>query len=70
MKDFENALKELEETVRENPDYAHSRVQLGLTYYTMGQHERAKSEWLKVLRANPEDKVAQMYMNLLLTPKS
>ncbi|MFQ5735746.1 MAG: tetratricopeptide repeat protein [Thermodesulfobacteriota bacterium] len=69
MMDYASSVRELEETVKINPDYPTSRIQLGLTYYTMGQYEKAKTEWLKVLRKDPSDKMAQMYMNLLLSPR-
>lgn len=68
MKDFNNSLKELNEAVALNENYTHPRVQLGLTFYTMGDTERAKAEWLKALEKNPEDKMANMYLTLLLTP--
>lgn len=68
LKDYPNAIKELEESLELIPDSTSSRTQLGLTYYMMNQFDRAKAEWLKVLRKNPDDKMAQMYMNLLMTP--
>ncbi len=68
MLDYANSVRELEDAIKTNPEYAPARIQLGLTCYTMGQHERAKTEWLKVLRQQPDNKMAQMYMNLLLTP--
>lgn len=68
MKDFHNSLRELTEAVHLNEDYTNPRVQLGLTYYTMGDNERAKAEWLKALEKNPDDKMANMYLTLLLTP--
>ncbi|MDP2689804.1 MAG: tetratricopeptide repeat protein [Deltaproteobacteria bacterium] len=69
MMDYSRSVRELDEAIKINPEFSTSRVQLGLTYYTMGQHEKAKTEWLKVLRKEPGDKMAQMYMNLLLTPR-
>lgn len=65
MKDYSRAVKILEEAVNLNPGYAPARIQLGLTYYTMGQAGRAKAEWLKVVRKDPNDKLANMYLNLL-----
>ena len=69
MLDYESSVRELDEAIKLRPEYTSPRVQLGLTYYTMGQQEKAKTEWLKVIRAEPGDKMAQMYMNLLLTPR-
>lgn len=68
MRDYANAVRELEEAVRLNEAYLASRIQLGLTYYTMGEQARAKAEWEKVLAKNPDDKMAKMYMSLVMTP--
>ncbi|MEE9614973.1 MAG: tetratricopeptide repeat protein [Thermodesulfobacteriota bacterium] len=65
MKDFSRSVRELEDAAKMNAAYHAARVQLGLTYYAMGQRDRAKAEWLKVLRFDPNDKMANMYMNLL-----
>jgi len=70
LRDFNSAVRVLQEAVGQNPGYPSSRIQLGLTFYVMGQHEKAKTEWLKVLREHPRDRMAQMYMNLLLSPSS
>ena len=68
MKDFDNAVRELLEAVKLKKDCAMPRVQLGLTYYTMGRNELAKKEWGKVLDLYPDDKMARMYMTLLNSP--
>lgn len=68
MRDYPNALRELEEAVRLNDNYPQSRIQLGLTCYSMGDQARAREQWEKVLAMNPDDKMAKMYMNLLMTP--
>ncbi|MEK6759830.1 MAG: tetratricopeptide repeat protein [Deltaproteobacteria bacterium] len=70
MKDYPNSIRELDEAIKLNAEYPTARIQLGLTYYVMGQQEKAKTEWLKVLRGFPENKMAQMYLNLLLTPST
>lgn len=67
-RDFANSVKELAEAVELHEDYTMPRIQLGLTYYTMGQNEKARVEWKKVLEKDPEDKLAKMYMTLLMTP--
>ena len=65
MKDFSKAVKQFEEACSLKSEYTRARTQLGLTYYAMGEKEKAKSEWKKVLKKNPDDKFANMYMNLL-----
>lgn len=64
-KDFLTAIKELKESVELKPDYAAARIQLGLTYFLMGEHGKATAEWATVLKKYPEDKLARMYMNLV-----
>lgn len=70
MRDFPSAVRELEDAINLKPEYNPPRVQLGLTYYVMGNNDRAKSEWLKVLKQDPEDRMARMYMNLIMSPSS
>jgi tetratricopeptide (TPR) repeat protein len=70
MREFPRAIKELQDAVRLDPGYPAPRIQLGLTYYLMGHLDRARTEWLHVLKTHPEDKLAQMYMNLLRAPSS
>jgi len=65
MNDFSKAVSEFEEALKINPYYAHARLQLGVTYYLMDHKEMAKSEWLKVLHETPDEKRAEMYLNLL-----
>jgi tetratricopeptide (TPR) repeat protein len=67
MRDFSSSVRELSEAAALNPLNPVSRVQLGLTYYVMGFHEKARTEWLKVLEAHPSEKMARMYLNLLAT---
>lgn len=66
-KNYQQSVKELEEAINLNPDFPDGITQLGLTYYAMGQLDKAKHEWLKVLRIRPGDKMAMMYMNLLMS---
>ncbi len=65
MRDYSKAIKELQEAIAINPEYVPARINLGITYYIMGHIEKAKAEWLKVFYKNPNDKKAQMYMNLI-----
>ena len=65
MKDYNKSVQILDEAVNLNPDYLNARVQLGITYFTMGQPERARTEWMKVITKDPNNKLASMYLNLL-----
>lgn len=65
-KEFEASRKELDEALKINPTFPDAIIQLGLTYYMMGQFDFAKREWLKALSIRPGDKMAKMYMNLLM----
>ncbi|MEK7689197.1 MAG: tetratricopeptide repeat protein, partial [Deltaproteobacteria bacterium] len=69
MRDYSKSVRELEEAININPEYIPARINLGITYYTMGHIEKAKAEWMKVLHKNPNDKKAQMYMNLTTEKK-
>ena len=68
-KQFESSKRELEEALKINATYPEALIQLGLTCYMMGQLDRAKQEWLKVLTIRPGDRMAKMYMNLLMGAK-
>jgi len=65
MKDYNKSVRILDQAVNLNPDYLNARVQLGITYFTMGQPERARTEWMKVITKDPNNKLASMYLNLL-----
>lgn len=69
LKEYDVAAKALEEVVKADPRYMPARTQLGLTYYVMGKKDEAKTEWMEVLSARPDDKLANMYMNLLKDEK-
>ncbi|MBI5286811.1 MAG: tetratricopeptide repeat protein, partial [Deltaproteobacteria bacterium] len=63
--EYTMSVKELEEAKDINPNYTPARLALGVTYYKMGQMEKARGEWLKVLHQNPDDQRVQIYLNLL-----
>lgn len=65
MKDFSRAVGAFEEALKVNPQYSHARLQLGVTYYLMNHKEKAKAEWLKVRHEAPDEKRADMYLNLV-----
>ena len=65
--DYLEHIRLLTEAVEINTEYACPRVQLGLTYFTMGDNECARQEWEAVLKEHPDDSMATMYMTLLNT---
>ena len=65
LKDYARAINILKEAIDLKDTFLAGRVQLGLTYYTMDEMDKAKAEWLQVLRKDPGHKLANMYMNLL-----
>lgn len=65
MKEYGKSISELNEAVRLNPRYAEPVTQLGLTYYMMGDVDMAREQWGRALALRPDDKKAQMYLNLI-----
>ena len=47
------------------PDYLDARIQLGITYFSRGFVERAQDEWEEVLRIDPENSKARMYLSFI-----
>ncbi len=65
MKDYSLSIKMLEEAVMNNSRFTGARLQLGLTYHAMGELPRAKAEWLKITREDPNNMMANMHLNFL-----
>ncbi len=59
------ALAEFHRVLRTNPDFVEARVQLGLTYYTLGRVSDALEQWSSVLERDPTREDARMYLRLL-----
>lgn len=66
MDDHNKSIEALKSAIDCNPHFIQARTHLGLTYYIKGEKENAKNEWKKVLAMNPKDKLANMYMNLII----
>ena len=47
------------------PKYLPARVNLGVTLYSLGRRDEAKSEWESVLREDPANKSCRMYLDIL-----
>ncbi|MCL4557470.1 MAG: tetratricopeptide repeat protein [Deltaproteobacteria bacterium] len=57
------AIKELEEAKFINADYLPARVNLGIVYYLMSRLDDAVVEWESVLKHDPNNGIARMYLN-------
>jgi len=63
--DFVAAIKAFEQATAIVPDYANAKYFLGLSYETVGQHEKAISEFRDISILNPENsEVTQILENL------
>jgi len=56
---------EFKRVLRGNPDLLEAQVQLGLTYYTLGRAPDALAIWNEVLRRDPAQRDALMYVRLV-----
>ena len=59
------AIAELQRVLRANPDYLDARVQLGVTYYTLGRTAEARAEWTASLERDATRDDARMYLAML-----
>ena len=59
------AAREFERIRHANPKYIPARVNLGLTYYTMGRRADALAEWQQILGLEPTNKSAAMYTSMV-----
>lgn len=63
--EHESSLIEFEEILRINPTFIPGRVHYGIALYAAGRKEDAVAVWEDVLVRSPDDKGAQMYLNLV-----
>jgi len=63
--EYDASLKILEEAKKMNPYYFPAGIQLGITYYSMNKIDRAISEWMNVLKLDPSNYDATMYLKLV-----
>lgn len=61
----EDAIEHLTQCLLENPNYLPAYIQLGLSYYSMGEYELARKQWENVLKKDPNNTVAKTYINML-----
>lgn len=62
--EFDASVKTLQKASRANSKYLNAKVQLGVTYYAMGNAAAAKRTWKAVTKADPKNPKAQMYLSL------
>ncbi len=62
---IDEAIEHLTQCLLENPNYLPAYLQLGLSYYAMGEYELARKQWETVLLKDPGNTVAKTYMNML-----
>lgn len=60
-----DSLKELKGVLKSNISYSPALIQLGITYYAMGKTNEAKKSWNDVLKQDPENEYAKMYLRLI-----
>lgn len=63
--EIEESIEHLTQCLLEKKDYVPALIQLGLTYYVMGEYELAKKQWNRVLSKDPNNSVAKLYINML-----
>ncbi len=62
--DADGAITVLEEAVKTNPKYGAAWVQLGLAYYSLGNHPQANETWQRALKELPDLKEASTLLKL------
>jgi len=66
----DEALEILTTITEQRPDYLDARIQLGITYFSRGFLDRASEQWKEVLKTDPSNTKALMYMSFLKKEKS
>jgi tetratricopeptide (TPR) repeat protein len=59
---------ELEEAVRIRPGFLPARIALGVVLLTLGHAEKAVEQWNEVVKLDPENKAAKMYLRMAVNP--
>jgi tetratricopeptide (TPR) repeat protein len=61
---LEDARRELDGVLADNPDYVEARVSLGLVHYRSGRYDQAASEWRACLERVPDHPKARAFLNM------
>ncbi len=62
--DKEGAIRVLRRVIETNPKNVEARIQLGILYHSQQRLQDAQSEWQEALALAPDNKSAQMYLNM------
>ena len=62
---IDDALEVFSKAAATRPDYLDSRIQLGITFFSRGFVDRAATEWREVLKVDPDNQRAKMYMSFI-----
>lgn len=64
------AIAFLRQTISQNPRSAEARIQLGILLHSQQQVREAQREWKDALSLDPENKHAQMYLDMVDVPQA
>lgn len=64
-REYDKAINEFDTALRDRSSYLPAKIQLGLTYITLGKKSEAEKLFKEVLAKEPDNKSALMYLNLL-----
>jgi Flp pilus assembly protein TadD len=62
---FHAAVAEFEHAKRLRPDFIPARIHLGVTLFSLGRRDAALVEWTEVLKVDPENKSAKLYIRMV-----
>jgi tetratricopeptide (TPR) repeat protein len=62
---FHAAVAEFEHAKKLRPDFVPARIHLGVTMFSLGRRDAAIAEWQEVLRIDPQNKSAQLYIRMV-----
>lgn len=65
MGDSHNAVRYFNEAKASNPNFLQAPLNLGILYYSEGKIDLAKKEWDFVIKKDPQNKLAGMYLSLI-----
>ena len=70
LRDYGNAIKELQSVLKVNPGYYEAKVNLGYASYLSGKVKKAEKIWKECMAEVPADERVHVYMKLLVNGKS
>jgi tetratricopeptide (TPR) repeat protein len=62
---YNAAIAEFEQAKRARPDYHQAGIHLGVTLYSLGRRFDALAEWHAVLKSDPTNKSAKLYIRMV-----